>query len=73
MRSISRAADLSINTVAKLLSEAGKACIAHNDETARAVASKRIQCDEIWSFVYAKKRNVEAAKAASEGADGCWT
>ena len=73
MRSISRVADVSINTVAKLLAEAGEACIAHHDETVRGVKSKRVQCDEIWSFVYAKKRNVEDAKAAPEGAGDCWT
>jgi len=73
MRSISRVADVSINTVAKLLAEAGEACIAHHDETVRGVKAKRVQCDEIWSFVYAKKKNVEAAKAAPEGAGDAWT
>ena len=73
MRSISRVADVSINTVAKLLEQAGEACIAHHDETVLSVAAKRVQCDEIWSFVYAKKRNVEEAKAAPEGAGDCWT
>ena len=73
MRSISRVADVSINTVAKLLAEAGEACIAHHDESVRGVKAKRIQCDEIWSFIYAKKRNVETATAAPEGAGDAWT
>ncbi len=73
MRSISRVADVSINTVAKLLAEAGEACMAHHDETVRGVKSKRIQCDEIWSFCYAKKKNVQAAKKAPEGAGDLWT
>jgi IS1 family transposase len=73
MRSISRVADVSINTVAKILAEAGEACIAHHDETVRGVKSRRVQCDEIWSFCYAKKKNVEAAKAAPEGAGDIWT
>jgi IS1 family transposase len=73
MRSISRVADVSINTVAKLLTQAGEACEAFHDENVRGVKSKRIQCDEIWSFVYAKKRNVEGAKAAPEGAGDAWT
>ncbi len=73
MRSISRVADVSINTVAKLLAEAGEACIAHHEETVLNVKAKRVQCDEIWSFVYAKKRNVETAKAAPEGAGDAWT
>ena len=73
MRSISRVADVSINTVAKLLAEAGEACIAHHDATVRDVKAKRIQCDEIWSFCYAKKRNLETAKAAPDKAGDLWT
>ena len=53
MRSISRIADVSINTVSKLLVEAGEACLAIHDETVRNVKASRIQCDEIWSFCYA--------------------
>ena len=73
MRSISRVADVSINTVSKLLSDAGAACEEFHDKTVRNVASKRIQCDEIWSFVYAKAKNVPTAKAAPQGAGDCWT
>jgi IS1 family transposase len=73
MRSVSRVADVSINTVSKLLAEAGAACEAFHDETVRGVRSKRVQCDEIWSFVYAKAKNVATAKAAPQGAGDCWT
>ena len=73
MRSISRVADVSINTVAKLLAEAGEACEAFHDETVRGVRSNRVQRDEIWSFVYSKAKNVKAAKAAPQGAGDCWT
>ena len=64
MRSISRMADVSINTVTKLLEDAGETCLALHDELVRGVKSERIQCDEIWSFCYAKAKNVAAAKAA---------
>lgn len=73
MRSVSRVADVSINTVAKLLAEAGEACAAHHDQAVRNVKARRVQCDEIWSFCYAKKRNVEAAKAAPAEAGDIWT
>lgn len=73
MRSISRVADVSINTVAKLLVEAGEACLAIHDETVRNVKASRIQCDEIWSFCYAKQKNVATAKDAPEGAGDVWT
>ena len=73
MRSISRIADVSINTVSKLLVEAGEACLAIHDETVRNVKASRIQCDEIWSFCYAKQKNVADAKAAPDGAGDVWT
>ena len=73
MRSISRVADVSINTVSKLLVEAGEACLILHDETVRNVKAGRIQCDEIWSFCHAKAKNVATAKAAPEGAGDVWT
>jgi IS1 family transposase len=73
MRSISRVVDVSINTVSALLVDAGNACAKHHDETVRGVHSKRIQADEIWSFCYAKAKNVATAKAAPEDAGDVWT
>jgi IS1 family transposase len=73
MRSITRVADVSINTVSKILADAGAACEAFHDETVRNVKSSRVQCDEIWAFVYAKAKNVETAKTAPDGAGDCWT
>ena len=73
MRSISRTVGVSINTVSKLLVEAGDACAAYHDETVRNVQAQQVQCDEIWSFCYAKERNVSTAKAAPEGAGDVWT
>jgi len=73
MRSVSRVADVSINTVTKLLVDAGTVCAKFHNETVRNVNSKRIQCDEIWSFCYAKEKNVPAAVAAPEEAGDVWT
>jgi len=73
MRSISRICDVSINTVTKLLIDAGHACAVFHDKTIRNVTSKSIQCDEIWSFSYAKAKNVRFAKSAPEGAGDIWT
>ena len=72
-RAVSRAADVSINTVTKLLVDAGEACAEYHDETVRGVKARRVQCDEIWSFCYAKAKNVPAAKAAPDGAGDVWT
>ncbi len=73
MRSISRVVDVSINTVTKLLVDAGKACEAFHDKEVQDVKFSRIQCDEIWSFCYAKAKNVSAAKAAPDEAGDVWT
>jgi IS1 family transposase len=73
LRSISRVCDVSINTVTKLLVDAGTACAAYHDQYVTSVKSKRIQCDEIWSFCYAKEKNVARAKAAPDGAGDVWT
>jgi IS1 family transposase len=73
MRSISRLADVSINTVSKLLEDAGRFCAGFHDAKVRNVEAKRVQVDEIWSFTYAKAKNVESAKAAPAGAGDTWT
>ena len=73
IRAISRVTGASKITITKLLVDAGKACAAYHDEYVRDVAAKRIQCDEIWSFCYAKQKNVADAKAAPEGAGDVWT
>jgi IS1 family transposase len=66
LRATSRIVGVSINTVTKLLVDVGKACEEFHNNTVIAVASKRIQCDEIWSFVYAKEKNLPEDK---EGGD----
>jgi IS1 family transposase len=73
MRSVARVADVSFNTVVKLLVDAGKVCAAFHDENVRGVAAKRVQCDEIWSFTFCKQRNVKKAKGAPAEAGDTWT
>ena len=73
MRSISRVCDVSINTVAKMLEDAGKVCMAFHDENVRNVQSKRVQVDEIWSFTAAKQKNVASMKKPVDGAGDTWT
>ena len=58
MRATSRIADVSINTVTKLLEDVGAACAEFHDATVRNIKSKCVQCDEIWSFCYSKEKNV---------------
>lgn len=71
LRTASRIADVSINTVTKLLVEVGQACAKFHDEKVQQIKSERVQCDEIWSFVYAKQRNV--TQEMEETAGDAWT
>jgi len=73
LRATSRMADVSINTVTKLLVDMGCAAAEYQYKTLRNLPCKRVQVDEIWAFCYAKKKNVETAKAAPEGAGDVWT
>ena len=57
-RATARMTDTAINTVVKLLVDVGKACAEYQNQTLRNLKCKRLQCDEIWSFCYAKAKNV---------------
>ena len=59
----------SVNTASELLVEAGDACAAYHDRTVRDVQTRRLQCDVIGSFCYAKAKNVAVAKVALNWAD----
>ncbi len=74
MRSAARLAGVSLNTVSKLLVAAGEACATVHDEHVRKVEAKRIQADEIWSFCYAKAKNVtEEMQEKNPNAGDVWT
>lgn len=73
LRSTSRITGASKNTVTKLLVEAGEACAWYQDRNLRNLPCKRIQCDEIWSFVYAKEKNVTEGMAEGSGDVWTWT
>jgi IS1 family transposase len=73
IRSVTRLTGASKNTVIKLLIDAGRACYAFHDANVRDVTAKRVQVDEIWSFTYAKQKNVARAVAAPDGAGDTWT
>ena len=73
IRATARTADVSKNTVAKLLIAAGEACAHYQDQALCDLPCKRIQVDEIWSFIYAKEKNVARAKSAPPEAGDVWT
>lgn len=73
IRAISRMTGASKNTIAKLLSDAGQACSEYQDRTLVHLPCKRVQADEIWSFAYAKQKNVQQEKRGQFGYGDVWT
>lgn len=72
IRATVRMTGVAKNTVAKLLVELGSACANYQDEHLRKLPCRRVQCDEIWSFVGAKQKNVTEEKMA-DGWGDVWT
>jgi IS1 family transposase len=60
-------------TILKLLARLGTACADYQDRTLRNLKCKRIQCDEIWQFCYAKEKNVPEEKKGQFGYGDVWT
>lgn len=73
LRSASRIADVSINTVTKLLVDVGRACLAYQDKALRNLPLKRLQVDEIWSFCYGHSKNLPVELRYQEGYGEVWT
>ncbi|HEY1536415.1 MAG TPA: IS1 family transposase, partial [Polyangiaceae bacterium] len=73
LRSTTRMAGCSINTVSKLLLDIGAVCAAYQDEHLRDLPCKTVEADEIWSFVYAKQKNVPEEFKGQFGIGDVWT
>lgn len=73
IRSTVRMTGVAKNTIVKLLVDLGDACARYQDETLRNLSCSRLQCDEIWSFVGAKDKNVPADKKGEFGIGSVWT
>jgi len=73
IRATVRLTGVAKNTVVKLLVEIGDACAKYQDAKLRNLTCRRIQCDEIWSFCYAKAKNVPADKRGQFGYGDVWT
>lgn len=73
IRAITRITGASKNTVSKLLCDVGQACSNYQDTALRNLPCTRVQVDEIWSFTYAKQKNVPFCKSAPQRAGECWT
>src|SRR4051812_38000152 len=72
IRATVRMSGVSKNTVTKLLADVGRACSVYQDRAFRNLSCKRIECDEVWSFVGAKEKNTTEETKANGWGD-CWT
>jgi hypothetical protein len=73
IRATARMTNVSKPTILKLLADLGEACSRYQDVTLRELKCRRIQCDEIWQFCYAKAKNVPADKRGQFGYGDVWT
>lgn len=73
IRSTARITNSSINTVVKLLRDVGSACLDYQDKAMVNLNCKKIQCDEIWSFVYSKANNIPEEHNGEFGYGDVWT
>ena len=73
MRSIERVVGVNINTVMKLVVDAGEACLSYHNEAVQDVHASHIQCDESWSFCYSKQKNADRATGVIDVAGDVWT
>jgi IS1 family transposase len=73
IRATCRITGVAKGTVLKLLAEVGTACAEYQDKSLRNLNCKLIQCDEIWSFCYAKERNIPKDKRGKFGYGDIWT
>ena len=73
IRATARMTNVSKPTILKLIADLGPVCAAHQDDTLRGLGCRRVECDEIWQFVYAKQKNVAQATRAPQEAGDVWT
>jgi IS1 family transposase len=73
LRATARMTGVARMTIEKLLRDLGTACASYHNANVRGLTSRRIQCDEIWSFVGAKAKNVPESKIGEWGDIWTWT
>lgn len=73
IRATERMTGVQKKTIARLLLDVGSACWDYQDQVMRNLTCRRVQVDEIWSFVYAKAKNVPKDKKGTFGFGDVWT
>ena len=73
VRGTARITGVSKNTIQKLTRDLGEACLQYQNNVLRNLTCKRIQCDEIWCFCYAKEKNLPDSMRGEPGVGSIWT
>src|SRR5712692_5957953 len=73
IRATVRTTGVAKNTIVKLLADVGQACLEYQDRVLLNLPSKRIQCDQIWSFCYAEEKNLPERLRGKFGYCDVWT
>ena len=73
IRSTVRLTGVAKDTVLKLLGMVGEACLEYQDHVLRNLPCKRLECDEIWAFCYAKDKNLPEYMRGMPGVGSIWT
>jgi transposase len=73
IRATSRMTGVSKTTILKLIADFGPACREYHDAHVRGLTTRRVQCDEVWAFCYAKEKNVPMEKRGTFGFGDVWT
>lgn len=73
IRATCRMTGVAKGTVLRLLADLGRACAEYQDRAFHNLPCRRIQCDEIWAFCYAKEKNVPEDRRGLFGVGDVWT
>jgi IS1 family transposase len=71
--SIVRMTGVAKTTILRLIREVGSACTQFHDTQVRYLATERVQCDEVWSYVTKKEKNVTESEKGTIGLGSVWT
>jgi IS1 family transposase len=73
IRATVRVTGVAKNTIVKLLCDLGHACSEYQDGVFNNLDCKVVECDEIWSFCYAKQKNIPEEHQGEYGYGDIWT
>src|SRR5437016_4197102 len=73
INSVVRMTGVTKQTILRLIADLGTACAQYQNQKLRNLSCKRIQADEVWSFCYAKDKNLSEEMKGKFGFGSVWT